>query len=110
MIELSGPGSAEVLHCLPQLNMSDFSHLKPYIYTVIPNSRIGIKGIAEILFRFWGEINQMLKRLFGTLPNYLEPEKTACFSVYNRQDVDPVFLFPMKENTSSISASVTFSG
>ena len=71
---------------------------------------ITIIGITEIERCFWRKINQVLKRLPGTMPNDLETKETASFSVYKGQDVDPVFLLSMKENISSNSAIWTSFG
>lgn len=77
---------------------------------VIPEAVIHIKGIAVIVFGFGGFIHHLLDGLLSAFPDYFPAQITARVPVYAREDVDPVFLLPIKVNNSSISASFTSSG
>ena len=48
--------------------------------------------------------------MLSALPDHFPAQIAACLSIYDRDDVDPVFLLPIKVNNSSISAVLTSSG
>ncbi len=77
---------------------------------VIPKSVIGIKRITVIAFGLGSLIYHLLDGLLSALPDHFPTQITACLPVYDREDIDPVFLLPIKVNSSSISASFTSSG
>lgn len=77
---------------------------------VIPQTSIGSKAITVIPLRFWCFIYHLLNGFLGAFPDYCPAQQTACFAVYNRKNVDSVFLSPIKVNNSSISASFTSCG
>ena len=77
---------------------------------VIPEAVISIKRIAIIAFRLGSLIHHLLDSLLSAFPDYFPAQITACLPIYAREDVDPVFLLPIKVNNSSISASFTSSG
>ena len=77
---------------------------------VIPQAIIGIECVTVILLCLGGFIHHFLDGWLSTLPNDLPAQITACSPVYTSEDVDPVFLLPIKVNNSSISASFTSSG
>lgn len=74
---------------------------------VIPQAVICIKGITEILFGLGRPINHLLNILLRSLPDNFAAQITARLAVYDRNDVDPVYLLPIKVNSSSISAVLT---
>lgn len=78
--------------------------------TVIPKPSIFFKAIAEVPLCLGSFVDQLLNDCACTYPSNRPTQKTASLAVYQRQDVDRVFLFPMKVNNSSISASFTSSG
>lgn len=77
---------------------------------MMQQARISIQSVTVIVFRLWCKVKKELKDMPIAFPDHLETQETACFSVYNRQDIDALFLLPMKENTSSNSAVSTSSG
>ena len=77
---------------------------------MIPKTIIGIKSIAVIDFGLRSIIHHILNSLLGAFPDHTPAEKTASSPVYERDDVDPLFLSPIKVNNSSISASLISSG
>jgi len=77
---------------------------------VIPQTVIGIEGIRVILLRFGSRIHHLLDGWLSALPDHFATQVTMRLPVYNRQDVDPVFLLPIKVNNSSISAALTSLG
>jgi hypothetical protein len=77
---------------------------------VIPESIIGIECITGILFGFWRIVYYLLNGLLSALPDYFPTQITTRLPIYDREDVDPVFLLPMKVNNSSISAVFTSVG
>ena len=77
---------------------------------VIPKPLVGIKAITVVLFRLRRLVNNILEDFLGTHPNHRPAQNTAGFAVDNGQNVDSVFLSPMKVKSSSISASLTSSG
>ena len=85
--------------------------LRDFILTsVIPKAIISIKGITVIAFGFGSSVDHVLNGLLGALIDHVPAQKAASLSIYYGDDVDPVFLSPMKVNNSSISASSTCSG
>lgn len=58
---------------------------------VIPKPIVGIKSIAAIAFRLGRIVHHRLNNLLGALPDHFPAQITACVSVYEREDVDPVF-------------------
>src|SRR6266496_1292924 len=77
---------------------------------VIPKMSIGIKTITVIPFGFRSFIHQLLDRILGAFPNDRPTQQAPGFAIYQRKDIDAVFLSPMKVNNSSISASFTSFG
>jgi len=77
---------------------------------MVPKTIIGIKSIAVIDFGLRSIIHHVLDSLLGAFPDHIPAEEAAGLPVYERDDVDPLFLSPIKVNSSSISASLTSSG
>ena len=77
---------------------------------VIPQAVIGIKCIAVILLGLGRIVYHLLNSWLSALPDHFPAQITARLPVYDRDDVDPVFLLPIKVNNSSISAVLTSSG
>ena len=77
---------------------------------MIPEPLIGIKTIAVVPLCFWSQINDLLDGFLGTYPDHRPAQNTTSFAVYDGQNVDSVFLSPMKVKSSSISASLTSVG
>lgn len=77
---------------------------------VIPQAIISIKGVRVILLSFGRIIHQALDLFLSALPHHFPAQITAGLAIYEREDVDPVFLLPMKVNNSSISATWTSLG
>ncbi len=85
--------------------------LRDFIHApVIPQVIVGIKSIAVIALGFGGFIHHLLDCLLGSLPNHFEAQVAAGEAIYDGDDEDLGFLSPMKVNSSSISASLTWSG
>ena len=76
---------------------------------VIPKAIIGIKSVTVIYLGLGGTVYQVLDGLLDAFPDHIPAEKAAGLPIYDRDDVDPVFLSPIKVNSSSISASFTSS-
>jgi len=77
---------------------------------VIPKTSIGIKAVTVIPLRLGRLIHHLLNGFLSAFPNHCPAQQTACFAVYNPQNVDSVFLSPIKVYNSSISASFTSCG
>jgi hypothetical protein len=77
---------------------------------VVPQAIIGIKGVAVVAPGFGRFIHHLLDHFLGSLPDHFEAQIAAGEAVYDRDDEDLVFLSPMKVNSSSISASLTWLG
>lgn len=77
---------------------------------VIPQAVIGLPGIAVIVFGFGRKIDQRLDGWLSAFPDHFPAQKTVRVPVDERQDVDAVFLLPIKVNNSSISAALTSLG
>ena len=77
---------------------------------VIPKAIIGIKSVAVIHFSLECIVHHILDSLLSAFPDHIPAEETAGLLVYERDDVDPVFLSPIKVNNSSIWESMTSSG
>jgi len=77
---------------------------------VIPKTTISLKTITEIPFGLGCLINHELDGFLGTFPDNHPAQNTTRFAIYDGDDVDPVFLSPIKVNNSSISAFSTLSG
>ena len=77
---------------------------------VIPDAVISIKRIAVLAFGLEGFIHHLLDGLLGAFPDHFPAQITVLLPIYAHEDVDPVFLLPIKVNNSSISASFTSSG
>ena len=77
---------------------------------VIPQVIISIKGIAVIQLGFRSFVYHLLNGWLCALPDYFPAQIATRLPVYDRDDVDPVFLLPIKVNNSSISAVLTASG
>jgi len=84
---------------------------RDFITTVmVPERGICIKSITEVPFGFWSIIDNGLKIIPSAFPDNLPAQNTACGPVYIGQEVDSVFLSPIKVKSSSNSAFSTFSG
>lgn len=77
---------------------------------VIPQTVVGIQGITEVLLGFGCIVYHLLNGWLRTLPNHFPTQITARLPIYEGQDVDLVFLLPIKVNNSSISAVLTSLG
>ena len=77
---------------------------------VIPQAVIGIVCVAVVLLGLGCIVNQLLNGRLSTLPDHFPAQITAGLPIYEHEDVDPVFLCPMKVNNSSISAVLTSLG
>ena len=77
---------------------------------VIPQAIISNKCVAVILFGLLRTVHQLLISWLSALPDYLPAQITARLPIYDRDDVDPVFLLPIKVKSSSISAALTSLG
>ena len=77
---------------------------------VIPQAIVGIKGITVIAFGLGCFIDHILDGLLGAFPYHFPAQITAGLAIYAGEDVDPVFLLPIKVNNSSISAVLTSLG
>jgi len=77
---------------------------------VVPQAVIGIECIRVILLCFGSRIDKLLDGWLSALPDHFATQVTTRLPVYDRQDVDPVFLLPIKVNNSSISAALTSLG
>lgn len=77
---------------------------------MIPKTIIGIKSIAVINFSLGGIVHHILDSLQGAFPDHSPAKEAAGLPVYECDDVDPLFLSPIKVNSSSISASLISSG
>lgn len=77
---------------------------------VIPQAVISIKGVTEVLLGLGRIVYHLLNGWLSAFPNHFPTQITARLPVYERQDVDPVFLLPIKVNNSSISAVSTSLG
>ena len=77
---------------------------------VIPQVVIGIECVGVILLGLGSLVYQFLQGELRALPDDFPAQITAGLSVYDRQDVDSVFLLPIKVNNSSISAALTSLG
>jgi len=102
---------------MAQLSITSFNRvgvclaLRDFILShVIPETIISVKRIAVIAFGFGSSVHHVLDGLLSAFPDHFTVQKAACPSIYDGDDVDPVFLSPMKVNNSSISAAFTCSG
>ena len=77
---------------------------------VIPETIISLKSIAIIAFRFGRFVHYILNSLLSAYPDHFPAQKAARLPIYKREEVDPVFLWPINVNNSSASASLTCSG
>ena len=77
---------------------------------VVPKTIIGIECVTVILLGLGRIVYHILDGWLSALPNHFPAQITAGLPVYKRQDVDPVFLLPIKVNNSSISAVLTSLG
>ena len=77
---------------------------------MIPRTIISIKSIAVIDFCLGSIIHHILNSLQSAIPDHSPAEEAAGLPVYECDDVDPLFLSPIKVNNSSISASLISSG
>ena len=77
---------------------------------VIPQAVISIECVRVIFFGLGRIVNQLLNGWLSALPNHFIAQVTTRLPVYDRDDVDPVFLLPIKVNNSSISAVLTSLG
>jgi len=77
---------------------------------VIPQAVIGIKGVTEVMLGLRRIVYHLLNGRLSALPDDFPTQITARLPIYYREDVDPVFLLPIKVNNSSISAVLTSLG
>lgn len=77
---------------------------------VIPKPLIDIQPITVIPLGFGCLIQHVLDSLLSPYPNHRPAQNAAGSAIYNRQNIDFVFLSPINVNTSSISASFTAPG
>lgn len=77
---------------------------------MIPKTTISLKAITEIPFRFGCIIHHELDGFLGAFPDNDPAQNPACTAIYDGDNIDPVFLSPIKVNSSSISALSTLSG
>lgn len=85
--------------------------LRDFITAVmVPERGICIKSITEIPFCFRPIIDDGLEIIASAFPDDLPAQETASSSVYIGEEVDPVFLSPIKVKSSSSSAFSTCSG
>ena len=77
---------------------------------VIPEPLVSIKAIRVIPFRFGCSIHNLLQSSLRADPDHSPSQNTASFAVYQSDNIDFVFLSPMKVNISSNSASFTSRG
>ena len=75
---------------------------------VIPQAVIGIECVTEILLGFRRIVYHLLNGWLSAFPNDFPAQITARLPVYEGEDVDPVFLLPIKVNNSSVSAVLSF--
>ena len=69
---------------------------------VISQTSVSFKRIAVIFFGFWYIVHHTFGRLLSALPNHFPTQIIASLPIYDGQDVNPVFLLPIKVNNSSI--------
>jgi len=74
---------------------------------VIPQAVIGIEGITKVLLSLGRIVYHLLNGWLSALPYYFPTQIATRLPIYDGQDVDPVFLLPMKVNNSSISTVLT---
>jgi len=77
---------------------------------VIPQAVIGIECVAVILLGLGRIVYPLLNGWLSALPDHFPAQITARLPIYDREDVDPVFLLPINVNNSSISAVLTSFG
>lgn len=77
---------------------------------MVPKATISLKAITEIPFGFGCIIHHELDGFLGAFPDNNPAQNTPRSAIYDGDDVDPVFLSPIKVKSSSISAFSTFSG
>ena len=77
---------------------------------VVPEPWIGIKAIRVIPLCFGSLVHDLLQGGLVADPDHCPAQNTVTFAVYQSNNVDFVFLSPMKVNSSSISASLTSFG
>jgi len=88
----------------------DFSFRDFISAKVIPQAVVCIKCITEIMLGLGRIVYQLLNSWLSAFPHHFPAQITTGLPVYDRQDVDPVFLLPIKVNNSSISAVLTSLG
>ena len=71
---------------------------------VIPQAVIGIKCVTVILLGLGCIVYHLLNSWLSAFPHHFPAQITTRLPVYDCQDVDSVFLLPIKVNNSSISA------
>ena len=110
-------GSCQPRQVMAQLSVVRFNRVgvgfafRDFISTeVIPQASIGIKGIAVILLGLLRIVHHLLNGWLSALPDHFPAQITARLPIHDGQDVDPVFLLPIKVKSSSISAVLTSLG
>ena len=74
---------------------------------VIPQAVIGIECVTKVLLSLGRIVYHLLNGGMSALPNYFPTQIAPRLPIYDGQDVNPVFLLPIKVNNSSISAVLT---
>ena len=77
---------------------------------VIPQAVICIECVTVVLLGLGRIVHYLLNGWLSAFPDHFPTQITARLPVYDREDVDPVFLLPIKVNNSSISAVLTSVG
>jgi hypothetical protein len=77
---------------------------------VIPEIVVERESITVILLGFGRFIHHFLDTRFCALPDQFPAQKATRLTVYDGNQVDLVFLWPIKVNNSSISAVFTSFG
>lgn len=77
---------------------------------MVPEPLISVKTVAVIPFCLGSLIYDVLNGFRRAHPDDRPAQNTAGFAINYREDVDFVFLSPMKVYISSISASLTSLG
>jgi hypothetical protein len=104
------PDSDAVQHCLLPLHRYPPCLLKFHIYQSDTRAIGRHQPIAVIPFCFWGLVNYLLNGCLSADPDHGPTQNATGFAIYHGENVDSVFLSPIKVNNSSISASFTSSG
>jgi len=77
---------------------------------VIPQAVISIKCVTVILLGLGRIVYHLLNNWLSALLDYFPAQITARLPIYDRDNVESVFLLPINVNNSSISAVLTSFG